>query len=74
MEQEADENEMNGNEDLEAVARKDPMLATAMAEVVEPLGVHPVSMIAVTDDDDDDLDFLDDELSDQLGYCGSFRP
>lgn len=64
MEQEADENEMNGNEDLEAVARKDPMLVTAMAEVVEPLGVHPVSMVAVTDDDDDDLDFLDDELSD----------
>ncbi|KAJ8620417.1 hypothetical protein MRB53_028946 [Persea americana] len=65
MEQEADENEMNGNEELEAIARKDPILATALAEVVEPLGVHPVTMVAATDDDDDDdLDFLDDELSD----------
>ncbi|XP_077240510.1 uncharacterized protein LOC143881362 [Tasmannia lanceolata] len=60
MEQgEAYENEVNENEDMDAEAMKEHMETTALSVFVEPLEVHPAAT-----DDDDDLDFLDDDLSD----------
>ncbi|XP_043708696.1 uncharacterized protein LOC122657953 isoform X2 [Telopea speciosissima] len=65
MEQaEADENELIENEDANDETRKGTLEMGALVELVEPLEVHPANIVAATDDDDnDDLDFLDDDLS-----------
>ncbi|XP_058076143.1 uncharacterized protein LOC131224790 isoform X1 [Magnolia sinica] len=64
MEQaEANENRAKENGVVKAEANE-PM-DTDNLGVVEPLQVHhPVAMIAIADNNDDDLDFLDDGLSD----------
>ncbi|OVA16657.1 zinc finger protein [Macleaya cordata] len=57
------ENELNENEDGNAEARNNHMELVKLADVVEPLEVHRANTVAATDDDDD-LDFLDDDLTD----------
>ncbi|KAK1293238.1 hypothetical protein QJS10_CPB17g00880 [Acorus calamus] len=57
------ENEANENDDLDIEARKS-LDITTLTEVIEPSEVHLPVMITATDDDDADLVFLDDELSD----------
>ncbi|XP_010266650.1 PREDICTED: uncharacterized protein LOC104604119 [Nelumbo nucifera] len=64
MEQtEADENEVNENEDGNAEGRKGAVEMGVLPLVVTPMEVNPATMVAATDDDDD-LDFLDDDLTD----------
>ncbi|XP_043724638.1 uncharacterized protein LOC122671472 isoform X2 [Telopea speciosissima] len=64
LKMEADENEMDENEDANAEEIKGALdMGTLVDVVVEHVGVNPASMLAATDDDDD-LDFLDDDLTD----------
>ncbi|XP_010914773.3 uncharacterized protein [Elaeis guineensis] len=60
---EAYENDVNENEGSDTASRKDHTEIVALPEIVEPLEVHPATMGAATDEDDADLDFLDDDLS-----------
>ncbi|KAK1315871.1 hypothetical protein QJS10_CPA05g00097 [Acorus calamus] len=57
------ENEANENDGLDIEALKS-LDITTLTEVIEPSEVHLPVMIIATDDDDADLEFLDDELSD----------
>lgn len=54
---------MNENEDSDIASRKGHTEIALIPEIVEPLEVHPATMGAATDEDDADLDFLDDDLS-----------
>ncbi|KAF8387715.1 hypothetical protein HHK36_026369 [Tetracentron sinense] len=63
----ADENDVNENE--YGNEGKGPLEMVTLADVIEPFGVNPATVNAATDEDD--LDFLDDDLTDY--YTPGFK-
>ncbi|XP_026655709.2 uncharacterized protein LOC113460982 [Phoenix dactylifera] len=61
---EAYENEVNENAESDIASRKAHTEIAALTEIVEPLEVHHATMGAAADEDNAELDFLDDDLSD----------
>uniref|UniRef100_A0A1D1ZDT6 Anhydro-N-acetylmuramic acid kinase n=1 Tax=Anthurium amnicola TaxID=1678845 RepID=A0A1D1ZDT6_9ARAE len=57
------ENEMNENEDLETETGIEPTDGAGFPEIIEPLDVRHTLACVASDDDDADLDFLDEDLS-----------